>query len=102
MLTSTCIIKENKNPHLNSKSLSELKNSETEVILKLYLKNPDLQSKRFTLTFTLTLTLTSKLRSPTPKNVKSICSHCKQLQQIAVAPILAVPSIWGSHGFNAP
>ena len=36
--TSTVIIKKNKNVHLNSESLSELKNSKNEVSLRLYLK----------------------------------------------------------------
>ena len=37
MQTSTFIIKEIKTPHLNSESLNELKNSETEFSSKQYL-----------------------------------------------------------------
>ena len=36
--TSTVIIEKNKNVHLNSEPLSELKNSKNEVSLRLYLK----------------------------------------------------------------
>ena len=54
-----------KNPHLNSKSLSKLEKSETEFILKQFLKKPDLWWK---------------LTSPTLTNVKSISSHCRRFQ----------------------
>ena len=40
MLTSTFIIKKIKTLHINSESLSEHKNLETEVSLKQYLKKP--------------------------------------------------------------
>ena len=58
MRTSTFIIKKIKNQNLTSKSLSKLKNSETEVSRKQYLQ----------------------WKLSTPTNVKSIYSHCRTFQ----------------------
>ena len=60
-----------KNPHLNFESLSELKNLETEVSPKRFLKKTAIYDKN---------DLYWKLILPTPKNVKSISSHCRQFQ----------------------
>ena len=62
---------ENQKPYLNSKSLSELKNLETEVSLKQFLrKNPIYGGND----------LGRKLTSPIPTNVKSISSRFGQFQ----------------------
>ena len=57
--------------HLNFESISELKNLETEFSLKRFLKKKTIYGGN---------DLYWKLTSPTPTNVKSISSHCRQFQ----------------------
>ena len=59
-----------KNPHLNSESLTELKNFETEISLKRFLKKTIYGGND----------LYWKLTLPTLTNVKSISSHCRKFQ----------------------
>ena len=85
------IIKKIKNRQLNYESLSELKNSETEISLKQFLKKPIYSGNN----------LWWKLTSPTPTNVEIISSHCRQFQ-LTISPRQTTIMAYIFHKLVAP